>query len=263
MTELDLPLIASLAAVTFGLGLVIGFIGAGGAGLVVALLSSVYDLPVHTAIGTALATMCFVTVSGAASHLREGNVAPRVGLVVGLSGAVGAVAGAGWSQGVPDALLQPLAGLALWALAALVWLRSRLGVGTVRIEEPWPGEPARPRGEWATSVGLGLSGGAAAAFFGVGMAPFLQLGFLSTLKLPLRQTVGTTMFTLVFISAAGALALARSGDVAPSHLIGTTIGLATGAYAGARFTRRAPRELLRVAVVAVPFLAGAILLFGR
>jgi uncharacterized membrane protein YfcA len=261
----DLGVVAALAAVTFVLGVLLGFIGAGGAGLAVALLTSAFRLPVHEAIGTALAAMCFVTVSGAASHYREGNVAPRAGLVVGLAGALGAVVGANGSQGVPEATLQTLAGLALWGLAALVWVRTRLGVGAgaVRPEPVWAGERTRPAREWAASVGLGVSGGAAAAFFGVGMAPFLQLGFLTLLRLPLRQTVGTTMLTLVFISAAGSIALARHGDVSVPHLIGTTLGLAGGAYLGARFTRRVRREVLRVAVVAVPFVAGAMLLFLR
>ena len=265
MTGGDLGLVATLAAVTFALGILLGFIGAGGAGLVVALLTTAFSLPVHEAIGTALAAMCFVSVSGAVSHYREGNVAPRIGLVAGLAGAVGAILGADASQAIPEATLQTMAGLALWVLAALVWLRTRLGARAVaagRPERVWAGEVARPAREWAASIGLGASGGAAAAFFGVGMTPFLQLGFLSVLRLPLRQTVGTTMLTLVFISAAGGLALARHGDVSSPHLVGATLGLASGAYAGARLTRRAPRVVLRAAVVLVPFLAGAVLLAG-
>lgn len=256
----DLGLIATLAAITFLLGLLLGFIGAGGAGLALALLTSVFRLPVHQAIGTALAAMCFVTVAGAFSHYREGNVAPRLGLVVGAAGAVGAVVGADTSQLVPEARLQLLAGLALWGLAGLVWLRTRLSA--IALTEPdWLGEAPRPVRDWAASVGLGVSGGAAAAFFGVGMAPFLQLGFLAVLRLPLRQTVGTTMLTLTLISGSGALALARYGDVSVPHLIGTTLGLASGAFLGARFTRRAPRPLLRFSIVAVPFLAGTVLIF--
>jgi uncharacterized protein len=84
---------------------------------------------------------------------------------------------------------------------------------------------------------------------------------LTVHHLPLRQTVGTTMLVLVFISGSGGAALARHGDVSVPHLVGLTIGLASGAYIGARFTRRAPRQLLRSAVVAIPFVAGAMLLF--
>ncbi len=55
--------------------------------------------------------------------------------------------------------------------------------------------------------------------------------------------------------------MARHGDVSLLHLAGLVLGLASGAFVGARFTRRAPRALLRVAVIATPVVAGAMLLF--
>ena len=258
----ELRVIGELAVVTFGIGIAVGFIGVGGAGIAVALLTSVFGLPAHTAIGTAIAAMLFVTMSGAISHFREGNVSHRLGLVIGSAGAAGAVFGAAMSQGVSDQVLKVASGLALWCLAVLVFFRSRVGLGGARGADPPPiPEPARVRREWVAGIGMGATGGAAAAFLGIGMAPLLQLGLLTIHRLPLRQTVGTAMMALVFISAAGALAMARHGDVSVPHLIGLTIGLASGAYIGARFTRRAPREVLRFAVVAVPLTAGAMLLF--
>jgi uncharacterized membrane protein YfcA len=72
---------------------------------------------------------------------------------------------------------------------------------------------------------------------------------------------GTTMLVLVFTSASEGASLARHGDVLMPQHLGLTIGLAPGAYIGARFTRRAPRRLLRSAVITIPFVAGAMLLF--
>jgi uncharacterized membrane protein YfcA len=255
-----LQTIAPLCAVMFCIGLVVGFIGAGGAGIAVAILTSVFSLPVHTAIGTAILAMFFVTISGAISHYREGNVALRLGIVVGLSGAASAALGADLSQGIPDQMLATAAGLALWLLAFLVWLRTRLNL-VVSSDADWHGEPARSGREWIAGGSLGAVGGLAAAFFGVGMAPFLQLGLLVMHRLPLRLAIGTTMLALVSISGAGGVAMARHGDVSLLHLLGLTIGLASGAYVGARFTRRAPRRLLRIAVIATPVTAGAMLLF--
>ena len=60
-----------------------------------------------------------------------------------------------------------------------------------------------PPTEWLAGIGLGATAWAVAAFFGVGMAPLLQLGLLTVHHLPLRQTVGTTMLVLVFPSASG------------------------------------------------------------
>jgi len=259
----DLAIVGELAVVTFLIGLLIGFVGAGGAGIAVAILTTVFGLPVHTAIGTAIAAMLFVTISGAISHYREGNVAHRLGLVIGLAGAAGAVLGAGTSQAVSDRTLGVAAGLALWSLAALVWLRTCLvGVNPGPSDPPWLGEPARSPREWAAGIGLGATGGAAAAFFGVGMAPFIQLGMLTVFRLTLVRTIGTTMLALVFISLSGSVALARHGDVSYEHLLGVTIGMTAGSYVGAKLTGRASADVLRAAIVVTPFVAGTLLIFG-
>ena len=255
---IDLSLIATVAAITFLIGVVLGFIGAGGAGTMLALLTIVFGLSIHEAVGTSLAAMVFVTVSGAISHYREMNVEVRAGLIIGLTGMIGAIVGAELGQVISGEVLQPLAGMALWFLALLMWIRTRI---RHHPNSPEPGEdpvasPARRLGAGL----LGLSGGTASAFFGVGMAPFLQLGMLAILKLPLRITVGTTMLALIFISLSGSAALASHGQVSVPHLIGATIGMTLGSYAGAKLTRRAPLWVLRAAIVLTPFISGTLLI---
>lgn len=243
----------------FGVGILLGFIGAGGGGVLVGLLSGVFGLEIDKAIGTALAAMCAVTIFGAISHYREGHVAPRAGFIVGTTGILGAAVGAELGQRVPNQVLELGAGTMLWLLAGLVWYRTRIG-GHVRY-----GGASRPalsgRELTARGVALGGTGGMAAGFLGVGMAPYLQLGFLTTMRLSLVQTIGTTMLTLVFISGSAATVLARHGDVSGQHLIAAVVGLSSGSYLGAKFTGRAPYRLLRGTVVAVPIVAGALVLF--
>lgn len=242
----------------FLVGMIIGFIGAGGAGVMVSILTIVFDLPIHTAVGTALGAMVFTTVSGSFSHFREGNVVVKPGVILGLGGMLGAVLGADLSQLVPEHILQPAAGYALWFLAFLVWLRMALGT---RITSTKEGDAyvITPR-QGAVGGGVGMLGGVASAFFGVGMAPFIQLTLMTVMKLPLIQSIGTTMLAIAFISASGSLALARHGDLSWMYMIGVTIGMTAGSYVGAKFTRRAPQQILRFAVVATPFLSGAALI---
>ena len=238
--------------------MLLGFIGAGGAGVLVALLTTAFGLEIHTAIGTALAAMCVLTITGAISHFREGNVAPRVAVIVGLSG-----------SSAP--LLAPSSARTCLNIRSRSWPGSRSGCS-----HSWSGSaPAshvvdgtadprlagRSTREVASSIGLGVSGGVASAFFGVGMTPYIQLGMLSALKLPLRITVGTTMTTLVFISAGGAAALARNGDVSANHLIRSIVGLSVGSWFGAKLTRRLSPGILRNTIAIVPFIAGSMLLF--
>ncbi len=244
----------------FAIGMLLGFIGAGGAGVMVSVLTIGFGLPIHQAVGTALASMVVVSISGTISHYREGNINIPAGVTVGFFGMLGAVFGADVGQNIPEHLLQVMAGLALWFLAFLVWLRTRLAP-RMAVEIAGTEPPATPV-MVARGGALGVVGGLASAFFGVGMAPFIQLGMLTVFKLSLVRTIGTTMLALIFISASGSLALARHGDVSVDHLIGATIGMMAGTYVGAKLTRRAPVNALRVAIVATPFVAGTLLIFG-
>jgi uncharacterized membrane protein YfcA len=242
----------------FAVGILIGFIGAGGAGVMVTILTLVFDLPIHTAVGTALAAMLFTTISGSISHYREGNVVIGPGIVIGVGGMTGAVLGANLSQSIPEHILQPMAGAALWFLAFLVWLRMRLR--NYIKAHPDDEEYRLSAPQLASGAGAGVLGGIASSFFGVGMAPFVQLALMTVMRLPLIQALGTTMLSLAFISLTGSLALASHGDVSLIHTIGVTIGMTAGSYVGAKFTRRAPINVLRFAVVATPFVAGTLLI---
>ena len=88
------------------MGALIGFVGAGGAGVVIAVLTLVFNIPIHTAVGTSLAAMIFTTLSGAFSHFREGNLNIKVGLTVGLAGAAGAFIGSKISTLLPGTELK-------------------------------------------------------------------------------------------------------------------------------------------------------------
>ena len=242
----------------FAVGVVIGFIGAGGAGVMVSILTLVFDLPIHTTVGTALGAMVFTTVSGSISHYREGNVVVKPGVILGLGGMFGAIVGADLSQLIPEDALQFASGGALMFLAFLVWFRMKLGH---RIRSHLEGEEytiTKPQSAIGAVVG-GL-GGMASAFFGVGMAPFIQLALMTVMRLRLLQAVGTTMLALCFISTSGSLALASHGDLSLVHMLGVTIGMTAGSYTGAKFTRRAPLSLLKFAVVATPFIGGLTLI---
>lgn len=226
----------------------------------VSLLTIGFGLDIHQAVGTALASMLVVSISGTISHYREGNINTLAGVTVGLFGAVGAVAGANIGQNIPEHVLQYMAGFALWFLAFLVWLRMHLARrGSLTLDTP---EAAPTRKVLVGAGALGLSGGVASAFFGVGMAPFIQLGMLTVFRLTLARTVGSTMLALMFISFSGSLALAQHGDVSGKHLVGVTIGMMAGSYVGAKYTRRAPAAVLKFALVATPFLAGTMLVIG-
>ena len=58
----------------FLMGILLGFVGAGGAGFIIAVLTLVFHVPIHIALATSLTAMAFTTLSGVISHYRERNV---------------------------------------------------------------------------------------------------------------------------------------------------------------------------------------------
>ena len=85
----------------FLIGILLGFIGAGGSGFIIAILTVVFGVPIHTALGTSLAAMVFTTLSGAYSHYRQGNIDVKAGLTAGIFGAIFSYFGSRIAVGIP------------------------------------------------------------------------------------------------------------------------------------------------------------------
>ena len=51
----------------FVMGCLLGLTGAGGAGVVIAVLTAAFGVPIHLALGTSLSAMTFTTLSGGQS----------------------------------------------------------------------------------------------------------------------------------------------------------------------------------------------------
>ena len=52
------------------LGILLGFVGAGGAGVMITMLSVGFDIPMQVALGTSLAAMAFTSLSGSVSRIN-------------------------------------------------------------------------------------------------------------------------------------------------------------------------------------------------
>jgi len=111
-----------LAALT---GIALGLLGGGGAILAVPIFNYVLGFGAKEAIASSLAVVGVTSLSGVASHWREGNVKLRIALTFGLPAAAGAFLGAKVLAGAglvrpPGAPLHPWWGLFQWVLLA-VW----------------------------------------------------------------------------------------------------------------------------------------------
>ena len=245
----------------FFMGCALGFVGAGGAGVVIAVLVTVFAVPIHVALGTSLSAMAFTTVSGALSHFREGNVVLRIGVVMGLFGAGGAFAGAKISASLPGPLMHWLTGGMLLFSACLIYMKVFLPHSG-----PFSRVPSvtltQGRRFWLTALLAGLLNGLLSGTFGIGATAFIQLTLLLCFGLSLRESVGTTMLVILPIAVLGGLGYMTSGFLDFQLFVQVVLGLMGGAYLGAKGTRRLPRNVLKVSMVAVPVIGALLLFFG-
>lgn len=246
--------------VMFIMGLMLGFVGAGGAGVVISVLSVVFGIPLHTALGTSLGAMVFTTVSGTYSHYREDNVVVKCGVAVGIFGAAGSFGGAKLAGLLP-------AGDLKWLTAGMLFVSASLLAIKVYFPE-WINSFAKgvstPTGTkyWVAAGGVGIVSGIMSGTFGIGGMPFILIGLLTVFNMPVHQAAGTTMLISLPIALFGGIGYLIDGHLDFSLLSKVVAGLMTGTYIGAKFTRRLPPVILKTTMVTIPVIGGLLLLFG-
>lgn len=242
------------------LGILLGFAGAGGAGLTITLLTVGFNIPIHTALGVALAAMSFTMLSGTISHFREGDVLLRVGLPTGLAGMLGAFAGARISSSLPgDLLTHATAALMLASSVLLYFILFRKELLDAFIARH--ASKAEGFSFYAHALGIGLCTGFLSGAFGIGATAFIQISLMLFFGIPLYHAIGTTMLIILPISLAGGFGYLISGHLDLAIFVQTLGGLTIGAYIGAKLTRLAPRNVLRYIILSMPSIGGLLLLF--
>lgn len=246
----------------FLLGGLLGFVGAGGAGVVIAVLTTVFGIPIHLALGTSLGAMAFTTLSGAFSHFREGNVLPRIGWSVGAFGAIGAFWGAKISAALPAGEMHWLTAGMLFFSAGLIYLKvfhPNTGIFSYTKDRTLE-QGAR---FWVTACVVGIGTGLLSGTFGVGATPFIQLCLLIFFGMSLHQSVGTTMLVILPIAVMGGFGYMTSGFLDFHLFWEVVLGLMGGAYIGAKFTKRLRLIVLKTTMVIIPIVGGVLLILPQ
>lgn len=241
------------------LGALIGFVGAGGAGVTITLLVVGFGVPIHTALAVALASMVFTMLSGALSHFRQHEVIPKVGAIIGSGGIIGALLGAATSNILPAADLSFMTALMILSSAVILyiklyhaeWLAAHFPVRETLLTG---------RKLWIYGILTGLICGFLSGAFGIGAAAYIQLALMVIFGVPLIQAIGTCMMIILPVSAAGGLGYLVSGHLDLSIFLQTLSGLMIGAWFGAKMTHLAPLRLLRVFIVGMPAVGGIVMI---
>jgi|SRR5699024_103084 len=242
-------------------GVLIGFTGAGGAGTIIAILTSLFGVPVHLALGTSLFSMIFTSLSGTISHFKENNVMLKIGSFTGLFGALGAFIGAHLASNIDENILKILTATMMFFSSILLWLKLFTN------NRIWSTIHSKTKKTFLNFIFkvllIGLITGSLSGLLGIGAAPFIQIGILSCFGLTARQAAGTTMLIIIPIAFVGGVGYYTLGNLNFILFLKVVTGTMIGSFIGAKFTAYANELFLKAAMITIPIIAGFLLIFGN
>ncbi|WP_343518009.1 sulfite exporter TauE/SafE family protein [Sphingomonas sp.] len=268
-----------------GVGLLSGMFGVGGGFLTTPLLI-VYGIPPTVAAASAASQVTGASVSGVFAHLRRQGVDMHMGLVLIAGGVLGSGAGA-----ILFRLLQAsgqidtvIAILYVLMLGSIGWLMLSESLGAIRASRIGAAPRAKRRrhhpmvaalplrwrfyrsGLYISPLApllLGFATGILTMLLGVGGGFILIPAMLYLLGMPAQVVVGTSLFQILFVSAAATMVhsvTTKAVDIVLATLL--LLGSVVGAQLGARFAARAKPEYLRLVLAVMVLLVALRMVLG-
>ena len=236
--------LAIALTLAFGIGLSLGLLGSGGSIVTLPVLVYVAGVPVTAAVGMSLAIVGGASVAGAWWKHRQGLVHWRAATLFGVTGMIGAMAGAQFTRLVSPAVLM----LLFAALMVAVALRMLAQRGDDAIE-PLP--DCRP----VRCGAAGLVVGVLTGFLGVGGGFLIVPAMILFARLPMATAVGTSLVVIAANSFAGLLGhLAHTGldwRLTTAFLAASLVGMLGGVRIGGGISTAALRRAFGWFVLAV------------
>ncbi len=263
-----------LILVGVGIGVLSGMLGIGGGTIMVPVLRLGYGLDAFMATATSLFAIIPISLAGAITHIRARSCFPKLGLLLGIAGAVTSSAGVYLGSISPSWLIM-LAAAIIIVYSAFTMLRKALRMGKKGTDPSVAGgqkgtDPATPTGNKGTdlhdaheaeqtppcafaftrknvalAVVIGLIAGFASGYVGVG-GGFIMVPLMTAwLGIPMKRTSGTSLIAIIILAIPGVIQQAFLGHIDYLAGIMLCVGAIPGAVLGARLVPRVPERTLR------------------
>ena len=268
-----------------GVGLLSGMFGVGGGFLTTPLLI-VYGIPPTVAAASAASQVTGASVSGVFTHFRRGGVDVKMGLVLVAGGLVGSLAGA-WIFRILQALGQldtVIAVIYVLLLGSIGGMMARESIGAILLARRGEAPRAAKRRHhplvaslpWRTRfyrsglyisplapLMLGFATGILTVMLGIGGGFILVPAMIYLLGMATATVVGTSLFQILFVTAAATMIHATTTKAVDIVLAGLLLmGSVVGAQVGVKLAGRIKPEWLRLALAALVLLVASRILLG-
>ena len=260
------------ATIGFFIGLAISMTGIGAGAIIQPVLIHVLGITPIQSVGTGLLYAMITKIGGTISHFRLRTIRPRRSMFF-LFGSVPAVLVSSWiinflSKTVDSTRLnqniQLSMAIILVAVGALILFQNIFLTDYIEKKKSlYPRGGPFPLRKKVICIVSGIIIGLMIGGTSIGGGVLIVPVFLLFLDASAVETVGSSIVIALFLSAVGSIVYLAEGNVRLMTAFLLCIGSIPGVIVGSRLSVALPERILRVILVAIVFLSGISLFFGR
>ena len=256
---LVLEFVVILLLVSIFAGIFGSIVGLGGAVVTTPVLTILFGVDVHFAIGASIVAIIGTSSGAASTYVKDQMTNLRVGMFLEIATTSGAIVGAAVAIFANSFLLKIVFGgiLAISLIPTLMkigedipknpelkGLSKRLGLTGSYAEPNGKVVNYNATGPKAGLVGMAIAG-LLSGLLGIGGGAFKVLSMDLAMKLPMKVSTATSNFMIGVTAAASAGIYFARGDVDPLIVAPVALGILLGAMIGARYLVRARNPTIR------------------
>ena len=231
-------------------GVMSGLLGVGGGTIMVPIFRLAFGMSPLASTATSLFAIIPTSISGVVAHARAKTCVPKLGLALGVGGAVMSPMGVWLASVSPGWLVICVAAIVIGfkkAVKCAPTPRAGRAGGNVQAAsaKAVPDQPVLSRKQYLQGACIGLIAGLASGYVGVGGGFIMVPLMLAVLDIPMSLASGTSLIAIMILAIPGVIEQGLLGNIDYLAGIAIVVGSIPGALVGARLVRVVPERQLR------------------
>lgn len=237
-------------------GVMSGLLGVGGGTIMVPIFRLAFGMSPLASTATSLFAIIPTSISGVVAHTRAKTCVPKLGLALGVGGAVMSPMGVWLASVSPGWLVICVAAIVIGFSAFKMFKKAvkcapapragRAGGSSQDASaKAVPNQPVLSRKQYLQGACIGLIAGLASGYVGVGGGFIMVPLMLAVLDIPMSLASGTSLIAIMILAIPGVIEQGLLGNIEYLAGIAIVVGSIPGALVGARLVRVVPERQLR------------------
>lgn len=237
-------------------GVMSGLLGVGGGTIMVPIFRLAFGMSPLASTATSLFAIIPTSISGVVAHARAKTCLLKLGLALGVGGAVMSPMGVWLASVSPGWLVICVAAIVIGFSAFKMFKKAvkcaptpRAGRAGGNVQaasaKAVPDQPVLSRKQYLQGACIGLIAGLASGYVGVGGGFIMVPLMLAVLDIPMSLASGTSLIAIMILAIPGVIEQGLLGNIEYLAGIAIVVGSIPGALVGARLVRVVPERQLR------------------